>query len=158
MKRLDMRGAECPVARALDAVGDWWSLLIVRDAFDGVRRFNDFQRGLGIARGILTTRLRELVERGVFDVVPAGNGRPFLEYALTPLGRDLLPVIVGLRQWGENHFYRAGEPHSRLIAKATGKPVDRLVVRAAGKPVATEDVEVRRVSGPRTPRAKQRRS
>jgi DNA-binding HxlR family transcriptional regulator len=158
MKRLDMSGAECPVARSLDAVGDWWSLLIVRDAFDGVRRFNDFQRSLGIARGILTTRLRELVERGVFDVVPPSNERPFPEYALTPLGRDLLPVIVALRQWGENHFYRAGEQHSRLIAKATGKPVDRLVVRSGGRPVAAGDVEVLRVSGRGTGGERQKRS
>ena len=139
-------------------MGDWWSLLIVRDAFDGVRRFTDFQRSLGIARGILTTRLRELVERGVFDVIPADNGKPFPEYALTSLGRDLLPVIVALRQWGEDHFYGAGEERSRLIAKTTRKPVDRLVVRAGGRPVAAGDVEVRRTSGRRTSRAKQRRS
>ena len=67
MKRTGFAKADCPVARALDAIGDWWSLLIVRDAFDGLRRFGDFQKNLGIAKGMLTTRLRTLVELGVLE-------------------------------------------------------------------------------------------
>ena len=68
VKRTSLQDAECPVARSLDAIGDWWSLLIVRDAFDGIRRFGEFQRNLGMAKNILATRLRTLVEHGVFEV------------------------------------------------------------------------------------------
>src|ERR1700751_3546279 len=99
MQRPGSAKADCPVARALDAIGDWWSLLIVRDAFDGLRRFGDFQHNLGIAKGMLTTRLRKLVELGVLELVPASDGSAYQEYALTRKGRDLFPVVVSLRQW-----------------------------------------------------------
>ena len=88
-KRLRFGEADCPVARALDAIGDWWSLLIIRDAFDGLRRFNEIQANLGIAKGMLSTRLRDLVARGVLDVAPASDGSAYQEYVLTQKGRDL---------------------------------------------------------------------
>ncbi|CAI2929385.1 Uncharacterized HTH-type transcriptional regulator yybR [Serratia entomophila] len=100
MKRKSLEDAQCPVARTLDVIGEWWSLLIVRDAFDGVRRFSEFQKGLGMAKNILSTRLRTLVAHGVLEVVPASDGSAYQEYALTAKGRALFPVIVGLRQWG----------------------------------------------------------
>lgn len=74
MKRKSLEDAQCPVARTLDVIGDWWSLLIVRDAFDGVRRFSEFQKGLGMAKNILSTRLRTLVAHGVLETVPASDG------------------------------------------------------------------------------------
>jgi DNA-binding HxlR family transcriptional regulator len=144
MKRVSLSKAECPVARSLDAIGDWWTLLIVRDAFDGVRRFGAFQKNLGIARGMLTARLKEMVERGVMTVTPASDGTAYQEYVLTEKGRDLFAVVVALRQWGEAHLYAPGEPHSTLVARATEQRVGRLQVRAAnGRPLRWDDTEVR---------------
>src|ERR1044072_3854727 len=120
-KRVSHRDSMCGVARPLDAIGDWWSLLIVRDAFDGLRRFGDFQKNLGIAKGMLSTRLQKLVELDVLELVSASDGSAYREYALTRRGRDLFPVIVGLRQWGEAHLYARGGAHSDLVDQA-GQP------------------------------------
>lgn len=135
--------ADCPVARSVDVVGDGWSLLIVRDAFDGSRRFGEFQRGLGVAKNILATRLRALVDAGVLEVVAAADGSSYREYALTAKGRDLFPVIVALRQWGEAHAFDAGEPHSRLVDRADGQPLRPLEIHAAdGRAVGPDDTVV----------------
>src|SRR6059058_2595620 len=109
VKRTSLEGAECPIARSLDAIGDWWSLLIIRDAFLGRRRFCEFQRSLGTARNILAARLRKLVAHGVLDAVPASDGGAFREYVLTERGRGLYLVLVALRQWGERHLCGQGE-------------------------------------------------
>ncbi|HUN97589.1 MAG TPA: helix-turn-helix domain-containing protein, partial [Bradyrhizobium sp.] len=101
VKRTSMADADCPVARALDVIGDWWSLLIVRDAFDGIRRFGDFQKNLGVSKGILASRLRDLVELGILATAPVSDDSAYQEYVLTEKGDDLFPVVVGLRQWGE---------------------------------------------------------
>ena len=114
----------CPVARALDLAGDRWSLLIVRDAMDGARAFTDFQQRTGIARNILTDRLRRLVDRGILDRQTAPSGRRQV-YTLTPAGRDLFTVILALRQWGERHAFAPGEPHSVLVDES-GHPLPRL--------------------------------
>src|SRR3954466_2929162 len=98
VRRTRFDAESCPVARSVDAVGDWWSLLIVRDAFDGSRRFGEFQRSLGVAKNILSARLKSLVDQGILCVEPAGA---YNEYVLTPKGEALFPVIVALRQWGE---------------------------------------------------------
>jgi DNA-binding HxlR family transcriptional regulator len=109
MKRKCLAKAECAVARALDAIGDWWSLLIIRDAFFGRRRFGEFQKSLGLARNILTARLRKLVDRGVLEMVPASDGSAYQEYVLTEKGRGLDVVLIALRQWGESFLYERGE-------------------------------------------------
>lgn len=98
--------ADCPVARAVDAIGDPWVLLIVRDALDGVRRFGDFQKSLGVSKGILTQRLRDLVSLGVLTMTPVVQGGVYQEYLLTEKGRDLFTIVVGLRQWGEEHCFK----------------------------------------------------
>lgn len=131
VKRTRLEGAECPVARSLDAIGDWWSLLIVRDAFDGIRRFGEFQRNLGMAKNILAARLRTLVNHGIFQVVPASDGSAYQEYVLTEKGKGLFPLIIGLRQWGEAFFFEAGEAHSRVVDRENGQPVRALELRAA---------------------------
>ena len=142
-ERKRMNTATCPVARALDVMGDRWSLLIVRDAFDGVCRFGDFQSSLGAARNILAGRLKALVEQGVLEVQPASDGTAYQQYALTKKGQSLFPVIVGLRQWGEQNLFRPGERRSRLVEKEGGKPVARLVVASAqGRALAPDDVVV----------------
>jgi DNA-binding HxlR family transcriptional regulator len=149
MKRTGFAKADCPVARALDAIGDWWSLLIVRDAFDGLRRFGDFQRNLGIAKGMLTTRLRQLVEIGVLEQVDAADGSAYQDYVLTRKGRALFPVVVSLRQWGEANLYAKGEAHSVLLDQA-GQPVGQLVLPSkTGRPLAWSDTSVRKVAARR---------
>ncbi|MFJ4686957.1 winged helix-turn-helix transcriptional regulator [Streptomyces sp. NPDC091377] len=142
--RLD--DSDCPVARSVDAIGDWWSLLIVRDAFDGSRRFGEFQRSLGVAKNILTARLRALVAGGVLASVPASDGSAYREYVLTPKGRALFPVIVALRQWGEQNFFAPGEPHSQLLDNRQGLPLRALEVRSAdGRLLHPDDTTVHQV-------------
>lgn len=137
----------CPVARSLDVIGDRWSLLVVRDAFDGVRRFSDFQRKLGVARNILSDRLRRLVDAGILVTQPAPDSSAYQEYVLTEQGQALFPVVVALRQWGERHLFAEDEPHSELVEKRTGKPLDFMAPRAMdGRGVSPQDTEVRKLS------------
>ena len=130
MKRTGFAKADCPVARALDAIGDWWSLLIVRDAFDGLRRFGDFQKNLGIAKGMLTTRLRTLVERDILKTVPASDGSAYQEYVLTPKGRGTFPILVALRQWSEEFDDHPEEIATILVDREKCRPVKKLEMRA----------------------------
>lgn len=130
MKRTSLEHDQCPIARALDAIGDWWSLLIVRDAIDGLHRFGEFEKSLGVAKNILTVRLRKLVAGGILKTVPAEDGSRHQEYRLTEKGYALFYVIVGLRQWGEEFFYKKGEVHSVLIDRKTRKPVRKLELHA----------------------------
>ena len=143
VKRVSLWDAGCPVGRALDVIGDWWSLLIIRDAFDGVRRFSEFQTGLGIAKGMLATRLRDLVQRGILETAPASDGSAYSEYVLTEKGRGLFLVIVALRQWGEDHLCAEGEARSSLVDRQGHAPVARLEVRAAdGRSLHWSDTQV----------------
>lgn len=140
-------GETCPVARSLDLVGDRWSLLIVRDAFDGARRFGDFQRNLGVARNILSDRLRKLVDAGVLETRPASDGTAYQEYVLTAKGETLFPVIVALRQWGEQHLFARGERHSVLVDARSGKPVAPMLPTARdGTALAPGETRVRRIT------------
>ena len=143
MKRTSHGQAPCPVARPLDAIGDWWSLLIVRDAFDGLRRFGEFQKNLRLAKNILSARLKNLVEHEILECVPASDGSAYQEYVLTRKGRDLFPVLVALRQWGEQHFFDSGESHVRLVDREHGKPVRKLELRADdGRLLGPSDTQV----------------
>ncbi|WP_043633297.1 winged helix-turn-helix transcriptional regulator [Nonomuraea candida] len=140
---LDWTDPECPVARTLDLVGDRWSLLIVRDAMDGARSFTEFQRRTGIARNILTDRLRKLTAYGLLAQRAAPSGRR-QEYVLTDAGRDLFPVILTLRQWGERHAFAPGEAHSTLVDQH-GVPVPRIAPAGAdGALLDTGTTRVRR--------------
>jgi DNA-binding HxlR family transcriptional regulator len=139
---------ECPVARALEIIGDRWVMLIIRDAFDDVRRFNDFHKRLGLAKNILATRLKLLVELGVFVVQPASDGSAYKEYVLTEMGRSVFPIVVGLRQWGERFLFSAGERHSVLVDNELAQPVETLTVRSkSGKVLTPEDCHRRLVGG-----------
>jgi DNA-binding HxlR family transcriptional regulator len=153
MKRTSMGRVECPVARSLDEIGDWWSLLIIRDAFDGIRRFSDFQKNLGISKGILTARLKHLLAIEVVATVPVAGDGGYQEYVLTEKGRDLFLVIVSLRQWGEDHCFDKSERHSVLTEKASGQRVPRLALRGRdGKELDEAATFVRKVVGPPAPR------
>src|SRR5258708_35948766 len=101
VKRTSLEDAECPIARSLDAIGDWWLMLIIRDALLGARRFGEFQKNLGLAKNILTVRLRTLVDQGILKMTAASDGSAYQEYVLTPKGRGVFPVLVALRQWSE---------------------------------------------------------
>ena len=136
MKRTSFAKNKCPVARSVATVGDWWSLLIVRDAFAGKKRFGEFQRSLGVAKNILTVRLKKLVADGVLELVPASDGSAFKEYELTEKGRGLLPVIAALAQWGG-----AGAV-LKLVDRKSGKRV-RLELRSEdGRKLALDDVQL----------------
>lgn len=128
--RPDWTDPDCPVARTLDLVGDRWSLLVIRDAMDGARSFTEFQRRTGIARNILTERLRKLTAYGLLTQRTAPSGRR-REYVLTDAGRDLFAVILTLRQWGERHAFAPGEAHSTLVDEH-GTPVPELVPEGTG--------------------------
>jgi DNA-binding HxlR family transcriptional regulator len=125
-KRKSLGNAECPVARSINLVGDRWSLLIVRNALEGMRRFSEFQKDLSLSKSILATRLRSLVANGILELVPGTDGSAYQEYELTEKGRDLFHVIVGLRQWGEDYLFNPGEKHSLMLDRKRGRPVRRL--------------------------------
>ncbi|MFF4226166.1 winged helix-turn-helix transcriptional regulator [Streptomyces abikoensis] len=139
----DWTDPECPVARALDLVGDRWSLLVVRDAMDGARAFTEFQRRTGIARNILTDRLRKLTAHGLLVQRTAPSGRR-QEYVLTDAGRDLFAVILTLRQWGERHAFDPGETHSTLVDRHGAPVPDVTPAGADGTLLDPDTTHVRR--------------
>jgi DNA-binding HxlR family transcriptional regulator len=110
MQRTSFEDLNCSVAQCLEVVGEWWSLLIIRDAFMGVKRFDHFQARLGISRNILNQRLTHLVETGILKRVPYQDHPPRSEYRLTEKGRDLWPVVTALRQWGDKWAAPNGAP------------------------------------------------
>lgn len=153
-KRKSLKTDPCPVARALDVIGDRWSLLIVRDAFDGMRRFGEFQKSLGMAKNILADRLHTLVEEGIFTVAPASDGTAYQQYVLTHKGLALFPVVVGLRQWSEDQLFEAGEAHSVLLERDTHVPVRRMDVLAPdGRVLRAGDTLVHKVEQKMEPEA-----
>jgi DNA-binding HxlR family transcriptional regulator len=130
VKRTSLEHADCPIARSLDAIGDWWSLLIIRDALLGRRRFGEFQKSLGLAKNILTVRLRALVERGILELRPASDGSAYQEYVPTAKGRGIFPIMVALRQWSEE-FDEAPEEIATILGdRESGRPVKRLELHA----------------------------
>lgn len=122
----------CSIARALEEVGEWWSLLIVRECTQGAIRFEEFQRELGIARNILAARLQRLTELGILERFPLEDRANTDGYRLTRKGEDLYPVVVALMQWGDRWCARNGKPPTALVEDATGKPIERLTVHAEG--------------------------
>jgi DNA-binding HxlR family transcriptional regulator len=130
VKRTSLARAECPIARALDVIGDWWSLLIIRDALLGRRRFGEFQKSLGLAKNILTTRLRTLVDRGILEMAPASDGSAYQEYVPTPKGRGIFPILVALRQWSEEFDEYPEEIATLLVDRDSGRPVQKLELHA----------------------------
>lgn len=139
VRRKSLKGDYCPSARSLDVIGDWWSLLIVRDAFDGLTRFSEFQKSLGIAKNILTERLRTLVSRGILEAVPTGDSGSRMEYRLTAIGRDLFPVMVALRQFGERHLFGPDEEHSVLVDREKRLPVHLDIRTQDGRTIGADD-------------------
>ena len=146
----------CSLAQTLEVIGERWTLLILRDAFFGSRRFQQFQESLGIARNILTVRLHRLVEEGILEKRPTDEGERH-EYRLTAKGLDLQPVLLAMTHWGDQH-----KPHPKgarlvFVERATGEPIARMRVRSReGRPLEPREVSV--VVGPalQASRAKKR--
>jgi len=127
MHRTSFEDMTCSVAQCLEVVGEWWSLLIVRDAFLGVTRFDDFQARLGISRNILNQRLSRMIDNGVLERVPYQDHPPRSEYRLTAKGRDLWPVVTAMRQWGDR-WEAPGGPSLKLRHNACGRVVKAVLV------------------------------
>jgi DNA-binding HxlR family transcriptional regulator len=128
VKRTSLEGAGCPIARSLDVLGDWWSFLIIREALFGVSRFGEFQKRLGMAKNILTVRLRALVDQGILATAPASDGSAYQEYRLTPKGRGVFPILVALRQWSEEFDEHPEEIATLLVDRENGRPVRKLAL------------------------------
>ncbi|WP_233842574.1 helix-turn-helix domain-containing protein [Dyella sp. 2HG41-7] len=138
MQRTSFSDARCPIARSLERVGEWWSILLLRDAFLGMTRFDEFQTSLGIAPNMLTRRLRALTEAGLLERRRYNDKPPRYEYVLTPRGRDFRPVLVALMAWGNRHFATEG-PAMQLIDEVTGVVAQPVVVDAnTGVPIDRE--------------------
>jgi DNA-binding HxlR family transcriptional regulator len=126
MQRKSFADMTCPIARSLEHVGEWWSMLILRDAFGGTTRFDDFQRSLGIAPNMLARRLAALVDAGLLERRPYSERPPRDEYVLTERGRDFKPVLTALVVFGRKHFAAAGRAApSRFAAVFTPAPGHR---------------------------------
>lgn len=146
MERKSFGSMQCPIARSLERVGEWWSILILRDAFYGLKRFDEFERSLGIAPNMLTRRLKALVEAGLLERRLYQERPSRYEYVLTDRGRDFRPVLVTLLDWGNRHFAPEGRSVD-LVDTATGRSVEPMLVdRQTGLPVERGDVRI--VAGP----------
>jgi len=147
MRHAGFESQTCSIARALEVIGEWWTLLIVREAFFGTQRFTDFEKNLGIAKNVLAERLRKLVAAGVMRrEAVAARGNPQL-YQLTEKGRDLLPIAIALMQWGDQWISGRGQAPVRVRERTTQHEIGPLVVRnKRGRPLMLDDVEV--VPGP----------
>jgi DNA-binding HxlR family transcriptional regulator len=134
----------CSVAQALEVLGDWWTLLVVRESFFGIRRFSDFQANLGIAKNVLTRRLAHLVERGVLEQIDVGEHGTHYEYVLTPMGKDLTAVMTALRQWGDRWILGSGQEPILVCDRRTGRPIPQLRIRGEdGTVLHAGEMEVR---------------
>jgi DNA-binding HxlR family transcriptional regulator len=147
MLKADYDGQNCSVARSLELVGERWTLLIVREAFLGTRRFDDFQKRLGVARNVLQTRLERLVDAEILRREPYQEHPPRHEYRLTAKGVDLWPVIVALLKWGDRYEAPLGPPMILEHKNCGGEVDDRRRCTVCGAELEAWDVKARRAAG-----------
>ncbi|KAM9861680.1 helix-turn-helix domain-containing protein [Leucobacter sp. BZR 635] len=135
---------ECSIGKAMGVVGSRTAMLLLREAFYGTTRFDDFAERVGVTDAVAATRLKQLVELGVFEKRPyrEPGQRTRHEYLLTQMGRDLFPVVAALMQWGNAHLQHSGGPLA-LVEQETGEPVAVRAVTAAGRALDVEDIGVR---------------
>jgi DNA-binding HxlR family transcriptional regulator len=144
MKRTSFDAMNCSLARTLEIVGEWWSLLIVREAIWGTTRFDDFQRTLGIARNILSTRLNTLESHGILVKSPVPGRTRAHDYLLTDKGRALLPALVALVEWGDEWVHKDIGPPIQFFDRASGQPTQPMALRdAGGRVLAIDQIEIR---------------
>jgi DNA-binding HxlR family transcriptional regulator len=136
----------CSIARALEVIGERWTILIVRDAFLGIRRFDDFQRSLGVSRGVLADRLDRLVDAGILERRLYKERPERHEYRLTDKGRDLWPVTMALVKWGDRYYAEQGPPRLFHHRGCGGEVTDRLTCAKCGAELTVHDVETRLAS------------
>jgi DNA-binding HxlR family transcriptional regulator len=147
MSRTDFSEMSCPIARSLDRVGEWWSILILRDAFHGLTRFDQFQKSLPIAPSMLTRRLADLVEDGLLERRRYNDHPPRDEYVLTERGRDFRPVLVAMMAWGNRQFAGPEGVPSQLVDAETGIPADPIIIdRNTGREI--DDTHFKFAAGP----------
>jgi DNA-binding HxlR family transcriptional regulator len=146
MRHTRFDAMSCPIARTLDRVGEWWSMLILRDAFGGMTRFDEFEASLGIAPNMLTRRLQGLVEAGLLEKRRYCEKPPRYEYVLTARGRDFRPVLFALIAYGNRHYAPEGQS-VMIVDAATGATADPVVVdRASGRVIVEPEFQV--IAGP----------
>ncbi|MDD9936443.1 MAG: helix-turn-helix domain-containing protein [Myxococcales bacterium] len=146
MKLKSFSHMNCSLAQTLEVIGERWTLLILRDAFFGPRRFQQFEASLGIAKNILTNRLNRLVEEGILEKRPVGSGERH-EYALTQKGLDLQPVLLAMTHWGDAHKPHPAGERLVFVERATGEPIARMSVMSRdGRPLKPQELSA--VAGP----------
>jgi DNA-binding HxlR family transcriptional regulator len=133
-------GQNCSIARALELVGERWTLLIIRDAFLGRRRFDEFQESLGVARNVLTERLNRLVEEGLLERTAYSERPPRFEYGLTQKGRDLAIPLLALMQWGDRHL--SPKPPRIARRRSDRSRIKAVLVDRDGNVVKPADIEI----------------
>jgi DNA-binding HxlR family transcriptional regulator len=148
MRRTSFADMRCSIARSLELIGEWWTLLIIREAFFGSQHFGEFEAHLGIAPNVLSQRLTRLVEGGIFEVTSTSQSGKALAYKLTEKGRDLMPVIVALTQWGDKHEPAPEGPPVRIIERRNGEPITYMQPRSSVTGRALGKHEVTVVAGP----------
>lgn len=144
MRRTRFDDAPCPIARTADLIGDWWTPILMREAFLGRRRFDDFQQALSLSRGVLAKRLARLVEEGMLEKRLYEERPPRYEYVLTEKGRDFYPVLAAMWRWGSDWLWPEGsEPPVELVDRDSGRPVNpRVVDEATGDPIDVRRIRV----------------
>lgn len=149
MTRKSLDGYSCSIARTLNIVGDQWSILIIRDAFLGIETFSDFQKRIGVSRNILTNRLVKLVQHSILSkkYISAKRAR----YTLTQKGRELLPTLIAIMQWGDKWIFGAGEEPVRVVDRETRSPIQQVgIVSRSGRFLSPEDLLFERGPGVET--------
>src|SRR3954451_3550873 len=143
VKQSRLANKECSMARAMEVVGDRWSILILREAYYGVKRFDEFEYYVGVAPNILSTRLKKFVEAGVMTRVPLHEHAGRYEYILTEKGRDFFPAYLALKKWGDDWLAEPEGPQGGFRDGSNGRPIAYpALVSARGKPLELEDIEI----------------
>jgi DNA-binding HxlR family transcriptional regulator len=143
IKKSRLANKECSMARAMEVVGDRWSILILREAYYGVKRFDEFEYYIGIAPNILSTRLKKFIDAGVMTRVPLPEHAGRYEYVLTEKGRDFFPAYLALKKWGDDWLAEPAGPQVVFRERAAGRPIEYPALRTSGgKPLRLEDVEI----------------
>ncbi|WP_260514672.1 winged helix-turn-helix transcriptional regulator [Serratia fonticola] len=156
MKKTSFATTPCPIARSLGRVGEWWSILILRDAFHGLSKFDEFQQSLGLSPTLLTRRLKFLVESGILYKQRYQTRPVRYQYLLTERGKDFFPVLVTLFQWGNTHL-SAGAHSAELVDRRSGQPIQpQLIDALTQQPIALQHITL--AAGPEAGEAMSRRA
>ena len=148
MKRSRSFNKECSIARAMEVVGDRWSILLLREAYYGTKRFDEFQYYLGVAPNILSTRLKKFVDLGMMTRVPLPEHGGRFEYTLTQKGRDFFPTYLALKKWGDDWLAEPAGPQVVFRDRDSGRQIEYpALLSARGQPLQLEDVEIVAGSG-----------